>query len=118
MPANKGKIVYSTDPDFSRRCPRCGQYPCVCPPDTPSPPPNKQTARLRREKRQKGKVVTVIGGLNLREEELAALAKTLKTYCGTGGTAKEGAIEVQGDLRDKVAAKLAEIGYKIKMVGG
>ena len=119
MPAtNKGKIVYSTDPDHARRCPRCGQYPCACPPNAPSPPPHKQTARLRREKRQKGKVVTVIGGLQLHDDELAALAKTLKALCGAGGTIKDGEIELQGDHRDRVAAKLAEMGYKIKLAGG
>ena len=115
---NKSRVVYSTDPDFQRRCPKCGQHPCACPPEAPSPPPNKQTARLRREKRQKGKVVTVVGGLSLREDELAALARTLKSHCGAGGTIKDGEIEVQGDHREKVATKLGEMGYKVKLVGG
>ena len=111
----EGKIVYSTDPDF-RLCDECGQYPCECKVQS-FPPPEKQTARIRRERRRKGKVVTAIGGLELSPDDFGALTKTLKSTCGAGGTAKDGAIEIQGDHRDKVANKLKALGFKVKMAG-
>ena len=117
MPRKReGKIVYSTDPDF-RLCDECGQYPCECQAQS-YPPPEKQTARIRRERRRKGKVVTAIEGLELSPDDFSALTKALKSTCGAGGTAKGGVIEIQGDHRDKVASKLRTLGYKTKMVGG
>ncbi|HLF28420.1 MAG TPA: translation initiation factor [Anaerolineae bacterium] len=113
-----GNLVYSTDPDFEKRCARCGQYPCVCQP-TESLPPRQQTARIWRDrKRRAGKTVTVIGNLQLSPKELEALARRLKQACGAGGTLKDGEIEVQGDHRERAAELLAELGYKSKFVGG
>lgn len=119
MPIAQGRVVYSTDPDANRRCPKCGQSPCICRPEKSSLPPNKQVARLWRDrKNRKGKTVTVISGLQLSSADLEALAKQLKTACGAGGTVKEGEIEIQGDHRERIAIKLEELGYKIKLVGG
>lgn len=118
MPRDVNRTVYSTDPNFSKRCPRCGAYPCRCP-KPKSLPPEQQTAAIWREvKGRGGKTVTVIRDLQLNAEDLATLAKVLKQACGSGGTVKDGNIEVQGDHREKVAASLKSLGYKTKFVGG
>jgi len=110
--------VYSSDPERTQRCPRCGGNPCRCPPRR-SPPPEKQTAIIRREKKgRSGKIVTVVSNLQLRPEELQALGRHLRQVCGTGGTVKDGAIEIQGDHRDRVAEVLRSLGYGCKLAGG
>jgi len=72
----------------------------------------------RETKGRKGKGVTVITGLKINEIELKFLAKDLKQKCGTGGTAKDGVIEIQGDQRDKMVEELQARGYTVKRVGG
>ena len=80
---------------------------------------SRQTARIARDrKRRAGKTVTVISGLRHDPATLETLLKTLKQQCGAGGTLKDGELEIQGDHRDRVAAALAAMGYKTKMVGG
>ncbi|GAC1394284.1 MAG: translation initiation factor Sui1 [Ktedonobacteraceae bacterium] len=75
--------------------------------------------RIMRDRKQRGgKTVTVITGVLASEEALTALAQQLKKLCGSGGTVKEGTIEIQGDHCDKVQAKLLELGYKVKRAGG
>jgi translation initiation factor 1 len=82
-------------------------------------PPGKQMASIRREtKGRGGKTVTVVYNLQLTDPHLAALAKQLKQVCGTGGTVKDGAIEIQGDHREKIAARLRQLGYPVKFTGG
>ena len=112
MPNPKSRLVYST---------RDGDVRKTASPGAPakSLPARQQAARITLDKsHRRGKAVTVIADLVLSESDLAALAKTLKALCGAGGTVKEGAIEVQGDHRDKIAAHLASLGYKVKRVGG
>ena len=76
-------------------------------------------ARIRREKAGRGgKTVTTIADLPLDAGALAALAKRLKAACGTGGTVREGTIELQGDHRDAVLAFLAKEGFRGKLAGG
>lgn len=113
------KTVYSTRDGDSRKEPhrRLQQA------EQPSTPPQQQTITLMRDKKgRKGKMVTVASGFALSATDLNKLAKTLKGMCGAGGTTKvEGGIqiiEVQGDHRDKVGEKLAELGYKVKFSGG
>ena len=65
-----------------------------------------------------GKGVTVLRGLDLPDPDLAALGKQLKAACGSGGTVKDGVVEVQGDHVSKVMAWLAAKGFKVKRVGG
>ncbi|MBN1640870.1 MAG: stress response translation initiation inhibitor YciH [Anaerolineae bacterium] len=113
------RLVYSTnDPVAGKRCPKCGRYPCRCPKPV-SVPPQQQTARIQCERKgRKGKTVTVVNALQLSPDDLDALGRSLRKLCGGGGTVKEGAIEVQGDHRERIAAELQRLGYKVKHVGG
>ena len=118
MSRKKGNVVYSTDPAHRKRCTRCGSFPCRCP-KPKSLPPDQQTAGIRREKKGRGgKTVTVIMNLQLTPEDMKALAKQLKKAVGAGGAVKDGTIEIQGENRDVVAAKLQQLGYKVKFTGG
>ena len=77
------------------------------------------TVRVSREtKGRKGKGVTLISGIPLGAEALAALAKDLKQRCGTGGTVKDGVIEIQGDHRDRLVEELQSRGYRMRRAGG
>ena len=92
------------------------------PPPPPPPAPLKQAARTAKVGREtagrKGKGVTVVSDLLLGEDALKELATKLKSACGSGGTAKDGRVEIQGDHRDKVIAELERLGYKAKRSGG
>jgi translation initiation factor 1 len=79
--------------------------------------PAQQPARVRREKRR-GKVVTVIAGLDPQASDLPAMLKHLRSTLGTGGTINEGEMELQGDHRDKVLDYLKSLGYPAKAAGG
>ncbi len=82
-------------------------------------PPQQQTVYLHRESSGRGgKAVTLIKHLTLSANDLKTLAKKLKNECGTGGTVKEGVIEIQGEHREKIADVLHKLGYKVKIVGG
>jgi translation initiation factor 1 len=82
-------------------------------------PPQQQTAYLHRESGGRGgKVVSVVKNLILTEEDMKALAKKLKQECGTGGTVKDGVIEIQGEHRQRMAEVLIKLGYKVKIAGG
>lgn len=85
----------------------------------PEPPPSQQNIRVQASRKgRKGKTVTVISGFQCKPETLAALLKQLKTQCGTGGTAKENEIEIQGDHKQKLVQILTDLGYKAKISGG
>lgn len=97
-------VVYSTNPDF--------QYQTEQKVEAETLLPAKQRLIVRIDRRRRaGKQVTLVEGFVGTSDDLAALAKTLKTRCGVGGTAKDGEITIQGDLRDKVTALLKEMGY-------
>ena len=82
-------------------------------------PPQQQTVYQHRDSSGRaGKAVTLVKKLILSEEDLKALAKKLKQECGTGGTIKDGVIEIQGEHREKIAAVLQKLGYKVKIAGG
>jgi predicted translation initiation factor SUI1 len=90
-------------------------------PAAPAAAPSKapMIAKVGRETAgRRGKGVTTVFGLALDETELRELAGTLKQRCGTGGTVKDGRIEIQGDQRERVVAELERLGYKVKRVGG
>ena len=81
--------------------------------------PQQQTAYLHRDSKGRGgKAVTLVKNLVLTEADLKSLAKTLKAVCGSGGTVKDGVIEIQGEHREKIAEFLAKQGYKVKIAGG
>ena len=122
------RLVYSTDGGRVSNCPVCGQPYKHCHCDQPpaaSPGSGSPIHRgtgivrvMRDRKHRGGKTVTVITGVPGNESEMAALAQQLKKLCGSGGTVKDGNIEIQGDHREKVQAKLTELGYKVKQAGG
>jgi translation initiation factor 1 (eIF-1/SUI1) len=70
---------------------------------------------FKESQRQDGYPLT---GLPLREDQLLQLASDLKRRCGTGGSVKDGKIELQGDHREKAAAELRSLGYRVKLAGG
>ncbi len=76
--------------------------------------PEQQQPKVSVEKRKKGKVVTLIKGLILNQDDLKEIAKSLKTACGTGGTVESGIIELQGDCQDKVKIWLKDKKFRIK----
>ena len=101
-------------------CPGCGRAAeaCTCR-RPPAAPAGDGTVRIFREtKGRRGKAVTVVRGLALGRDELDDLARELKRACGTGGSVKDGAVEIQGDQREKVAALLRDRGYTVKLAGG
>lgn len=77
--------------------------------------PDDGVVRIMRERRRAG-TMSVIAGLEARE--LEDTAKALKRHCGTGGTAKNWVVEIQGDHREKIAAWFAAQGRKVKLAGG
>ena len=81
--------------------------------------PQQQIVYLHRESKGRGgKGVTLVKGLVLSEGDLSALTKKLKQTCGSGGTVKDGVIEIQGEQREKIADTLRKLGYKVKVAGG
>ena len=75
--------------------------------------------RIRREtKGRKGKGVTTLTGFSLSETDLKLLAKQLKQKCSTGGTVKDGIIEIQGDHREILRVELEKRGHRAKLAGG
>jgi translation initiation factor 1 len=82
-------------------------------------PPNQQQVRIQLSRKGKGgKTVTIVSGLQHSEADLAGLAKKLKNQCGTGGTVKDGTIEIQGEHGKKLLEILVGLGYKAKLSGG
>jgi translation initiation factor 1 len=115
------RLVYSTDGGRINTCPTCGQPYKQCSCDQSTQPTRKSDGivRVRLERKgHGGKTVTVIDGIIGSDTELAALAQQLKKLCGSGGTVKDGIIEIQGDHCEKVMAKLTALGYKVKRAGG
>ena len=97
-------FVYSTDPDF-RFEEEQGPAETL--------PPSQQHLKVRLEtKHRAGKAVTLVVGFAGKEEDLAELGRKLKTFCGTGGSAKDGEIIIQGDQREKVMQWLGRNGFK------
>jgi predicted translation initiation factor SUI1 len=94
--------------------------------EKPSPQPKKETPKNtgavikvgRETKGRRGKGVTIVWDVPLDEKGLQELAAKLKQRCGTGGTVKDGKIEIQGDQRDRLVEVLEGMGYKVKRAGG
>jgi len=112
-----GGLVYSTE--VGRTCPVCRQAIASCTCNAPKQPAGDGVVRVSREtKGRAGKGVTLVRGVPLMEPELVALGKQLKAACGSGGTVKDGVIEVQGDHVVRVMQLLQEQGFKVKRAGG
>jgi len=111
-------LVYSTD--SGRACPACRQAvaQCVCKSGKPRPASDGVVRVSRSSKGRGGKTVTLIQGVPLDDAALTQLGKQLKAACGSGGTVKDGVIEVQGDHRELVQRHLVDKGYTVKLSGG
>lgn len=111
-PIDERPTVWSTEKGDLRKQPKKK-------PKAKSLPPSEQTAYLHRESKGRGgKTVSVVKNLVLSEDDLKALAKTLKQACGSGGTVKDGMILIQGEHREKMAEALRQLGYRVKIAGG
>lgn len=113
------RIVYSTEQ--GRMCPECARpvAACVCRKRQANAAKSAGPVRVGRQVQgRKGKGVTVITGLPLSEDDLKALARDLKSRCGTGGTTKDGVIEIQGDHRELLVEELKRRGWDAKRSGG
>jgi len=105
---SNSRLVYSTDDGDARR--RA--------PETAAPSaPNDGIVRVSREKGgRRGKTVTIVRGVPYGEVD--EVAKELKRLCAAGGATVQGVIEIQGDHRDRVAGRLRDRGYTVKLSGG
>lgn len=115
--SSSGGLVYSTD--AGRMCPACRQPVAACVCGKKTAPIGDGKVRVSREtKGRAGKGVTLVKGLPLDEAALTALGKQLKAACGSGGTVKDGIIEIQGDHAEKVLQQLMAAGWPAKRAGG
>jgi len=115
------RLVYSSE--SGRVCAKCKKYyehcGCGTQKQQQTEPKNDGIVRVGREsKGRKGKGVTLVTGVPLPVDELKLLVKQLKQKCGTGGTLKDGVIEIQGDHRDALIELLKTKGWSVKRAGG
>jgi translation initiation factor 1 len=113
------RLFAGTPRDRPPTCDRCGRFQseCSCPPlvsEVKRIPPEQQAARLMTERRAKGKLVTVIAGLDPWGNDPSELATKRKNACGAGGTVKDGQIELQGDHLQAAERTPQAIGYRTK----
>ena len=113
----QGGLVYSTE--AGRMCPQCRQSlaSCRCSAASVRPATDGVLRVSLETKGRAGKGVTLVRGLALDDAAIAALGKQLRTSCGSGGTVKDGVVEVQGDHRDRVIRMLTDQGYVVKRAG-
>ena len=125
MAGEKSRLVYSTDGTDGGRI-RPPEPPRTRPPakgprnaSKQPPVPDDGYVRLRREKSGRGgKTVTTITGLPGGEADLEAMLKALKQLCGAGGSREGTTLEIQGDHRDRIQARLEALGHRVKLAGG
>ncbi len=112
------RIVYSTG--IGSLCPNCRRAvkECVCPKGAPGAAKPGAVRVGREVKGRAGKGVTTVTGLALGQADIEALATGLKKRCGSGGTVRDGVIEIQGDHRDAIVAELVKLGWPAKKSGG
>ena len=110
---HKGRsgIVYSTDPGY--------EYDYENDNKEETPAPGEQDLRVSIDRKgRKGKTVTLVSGFKGKEDDLSELARMLKSRCGTGGSAKDRQVIIQGDFCDKIIGILGKEGYNVKKSGG
>jgi translation initiation factor 1 len=108
-PKDREGVVYSTNPDF--------EYNYEVESETETLPAAQQNLRLLLDKKARaGKQVTLITGFIGKEDDLKELAKVIKTKCSVGGAVKDGEIIIQGDFREKAAAILKSLSYKVRVI--
>ena len=107
---NRTGIVYSTNPDH--------EYETDQEPEADTVSPAQQQLKIWLDRKGGGKIVTVVRGFIGTDADLADLGKQLKNACGTGGTVKDGEIQIQGDHRDKLLTYLTGKKYGAKKAGG
>ena len=118
MKKNSG-LVYSTE--TGRHCSSCGQpqAQCLCRKKEKNTIPSGSTVKISRQtKGRRGSSVSLISGIPLPADQMKILAKDLKKICGSGGTLKNGIIEIQGDHRELLMEQLTRRGFKVKLAGG
>ena len=104
------KLVWTSDPEEAKRLREEGKLS-----SSPDVDPSRQQIRVTLDrKRRAGKTVTIASGFEHTPDTLAKLAATLKKKCGTGGTAKDGEIEIQGDHAARVGEELQKLGYRVR----
>jgi len=114
---SEGGLVYSTE--AGRMCPGCRQPVAACICKASAAPVGDGVVRVSRQtKGRGGKAVTLVKGVVLDAVALAALGKQLRTACGSGGTVKDGALEIQGDHCERVLEELKKHGIDAKRAGG
>ncbi len=127
MPDPNSRLVYSTDgtgspaaagarPSRSRSAE--ASRPGARPPARPVLPADGVVRLLRETKGRGGKSVTIVAGLPGSDRELEAMLKVLKQHCGAGGTREGAHLEIQGDHRERLHAKLSALGHRVKIAGG
>ena len=116
--AELGRLVYSTE--SGRMCPACREpiAQCTCKLAKPLPTGDGVIRVSRETKGRGGKSVTLVKGVLVDDVALEQLGKQLKASCGSGGTVKDGVIEVQGDHVDRIMVALQKLGHKVKRAGG
>jgi translation initiation factor 1 len=112
------RIIYSTG--IGNLCPNCRRpvRDCVCPKGAPGAAKPAMLRVGREIKGRAGKGVTTVTGLPLSLSDIDSLATKLKKRCGSGGTVRDGVIEIQGDHRDAIVAELTKLGWAAKKSGG
>lgn len=115
--STSGGLVYSTD--GGRMCPDCRQPVATCACAAQATPKGDENVKVSRQSKGRGgKTVTLVKGVALDPVALALLGKQLRTACGSGGTVKDGVIEVQGDHCELVMETLRKLGHEPKRAGG
>lgn len=115
-PGDNSRLVYSTD---GGRTPHNRLVPSRAPASVPPNVPNDGIVRIQRDKKGRGgKTATTITGLPGTDAELDALLKSLKQFCGTGGTREGRTLVLQGDQRERLLERLLALGHKAKLAGG
>jgi translation initiation factor 1 len=110
-PKDRVQVVYSTNPNFEYQTEQESEAETLA-------PAQQQFKIMLDKKARAGKQVTLITGFIGTSADLEMLGKQLKSFCGSGGSAKDGEILVQGDHRDKILSHLISKGYKAKKIGG